>query len=93
MKSRFRMSAIAWLSNDSCAMTWHQWQVEYPIERKIGRSALAPVEGLLTPGMPVDRVVGVLEQIWAALGSQPVRHLVLGTSRPECLGASCCRTP
>ena len=26
-------------SNDSCSITWHQWQVAYPIDRKIGRSS------------------------------------------------------
>src|SRR5437588_12163717 len=42
--SRFMIAAVASSSNDSCAITWHQWQVEYPIERKIGlfsRRALA----------------------------------------------------
>jgi hypothetical protein len=26
-------------SNDSRSITWHQWQVEYPIERNTGRSS------------------------------------------------------
>src|SRR6188768_4170287 len=29
-------AATSGFSKDSWAMTWHQWQVEYPIERKIG---------------------------------------------------------
>src|SRR4030095_15052818 len=42
--SRFMIAATSSLSDDSCAITWHQWQVEYPTERKIGlfsRRALA----------------------------------------------------
>src|ERR1700722_18004737 len=38
MNSRLRISAIRSFSNDSWAITWHQWQVEYPIERKMGLS-------------------------------------------------------
>ncbi len=29
--------AVTGSSNDSWAMTWHQWQAEYPMERKTGR--------------------------------------------------------
>src|SRR6266540_427745 len=29
-------SAVAGSSNDSWAITWHQWHDEYPTERKIG---------------------------------------------------------
>src|SRR5438309_4256126 len=42
--SRFMTAATFSFSNDSCAITWHQWHVEYPTERKIGlfsRRALA----------------------------------------------------
>jgi len=35
-KFAFRNAAISSFSNDSRSMTWHQWQVEYPMERKIG---------------------------------------------------------
>ena len=38
-KCSFKYFAIVSLSNDSCSMTWHQWHVEYPIERKIGLSS------------------------------------------------------
>src|ERR1700704_3751660 len=33
------MRAISPLSKDSRSMTWHQWQVEYPTERKMGLSS------------------------------------------------------
>src|SRR5205823_3735977 len=35
-KSRFNSAARSSFSNDSRSMTWHQWHVEYPIERKMG---------------------------------------------------------
>src|SRR5438067_4878962 len=34
--SRFMTAATFSFSNDSCAITWHQWHVEYPTDRKIG---------------------------------------------------------
>ena len=34
------------------------------------------VERLLPPGVPVDRILGVLQEIRAALGSQTIRHSV-----------------
>src|SRR5690606_5797686 len=33
---RFISSAVFSSSNDSCAITWHQWQAEYPIDSSIG---------------------------------------------------------
>ena len=36
--SRFITSATASSANDSCSMTWHQWQALYPIESMIGTS-------------------------------------------------------
>uniref|UniRef100_A0A915KET7 BED-type domain-containing protein n=1 Tax=Romanomermis culicivorax TaxID=13658 RepID=A0A915KET7_ROMCU len=39
-----KISPISSLSNDSCSITWHQWQVEYPIDKKINfcsRAALS----------------------------------------------------
>src|SRR4051812_46500088 len=37
--TKFSLStrAIASFSKLSCSITWHQWQAEYPIDRKIGR--------------------------------------------------------
>ena len=32
-------AATSSFSKDSCSMTWHQWHVEYPIDRKIGLSS------------------------------------------------------
>src|SRR5215207_5281777 len=31
--------AVSSSSKDSCSITWHQWQAEYPMERRIGRSS------------------------------------------------------
>src|SRR3954469_11817121 len=31
--------AVSSSSNDSCAITWHQWHDEYPTDKKIGRSS------------------------------------------------------
>ena len=43
-------------------MTWHQWHVEYPTDRKMGLSSRrALFEGFLAPREPIDRVVRVLE--------------------------------
>ena len=30
---------MSWLSKLSCSITWHQWQAEYPMDRKIGLSS------------------------------------------------------
>jgi len=38
-KWAFRKAAVSRSSKDSWAMTWHQWQAEYPMERKMGRSS------------------------------------------------------
>src|SRR6266511_5546835 len=32
-------SAVAASSNDSCSITWHQWQAAYPTLRRIGLSS------------------------------------------------------
>ena len=37
-KPSFIASAVAASSNDSLSITWHQWQAEYPIERRTGTS-------------------------------------------------------
>src|SRR5271157_1126573 len=36
ISSLFMILATLESSNDSWAITWHQWQVEYPMERKTG---------------------------------------------------------
>src|SRR4029079_191715 len=38
-KSRFMRAAVSVSSNDSCAITWHQWEAEEPIESRIGGSS------------------------------------------------------
>ena len=59
-------SAVPSSSNDSRSMTWHQWQAEYPMERRMGRSSLSAAgERFVAPCIPVHRVCGVLEQIGA----------------------------
>ena len=50
------------------------------------------VERLLPPRVPVDRIVGVLQKVWAALGSETIRHS-LELQLPGCRAASCCTTP
>src|SRR5919106_5896962 len=34
----FIAAATCSSSNDSCAITWHQWQAAYPIDSRIGTS-------------------------------------------------------
>ena len=54
-------------------MTWHQWQAEYPTERRIGRcSSRARRERLVAPGVPVHRVRRVLAQVRRRLGGEAV---------------------
>src|SRR6201994_2798216 len=36
MNSSFITRAVSGSSNDSCAMTWHQWHAEYPTDSRIG---------------------------------------------------------
>src|SRR5829696_8671122 len=38
-KRSFISAAVSGSSNDSRSITWHQWQAEYPIESRIGRSS------------------------------------------------------
>ena len=38
MKKSFIISAVRASSKFSCDMTWHQWQLEYPLEMRIGLS-------------------------------------------------------
>ena len=37
--SSFITAATAGSSNDSCAMTWHQWHAEYPTDNNTGLSS------------------------------------------------------
>jgi hypothetical protein len=54
-------------------MTWHQWQVEYPMLRKIGLlSARRARKGLIPPGVPVHRIIFMLEKIRRFLAREPV---------------------
>ena len=63
--------------SDSCAMTWHQWQLAVADAEQHGHAAPPRLlEGLGRPGPPVDRVVGVLEEVGGRLMGQSVRHAV-----------------
>ena len=69
-------AAVASSSNDSCAITWHQWQAAYPTRQQHRHVALAGLgERLGRPLPPVDRVVGVLQEVGARRVRQTVRHL------------------
>src|SRR5882724_9873568 len=72
-KRSFRICAMSAASNDSSSITWHQWQVAYPMLRKIGRSSARARARVVSPGAPVDRIVRVLQQVRAGLQRQPVR--------------------
>ena len=66
--ARSAARATSSFSNDSCAITWHQWQVgvaDRQEDRLVGVAGRG--EGLLAPGVPVDGVVGVLQEVRAAL--------------------------
>ena len=49
MKCLFMMAAILELEKDSRSMTWHQWQVEYPTERKMGLPRLRALSKASSP--------------------------------------------
>jgi hypothetical protein len=69
----FIAAAVASSSNDSCAITWHQWQAAYPTESRIGHVTASRLgERLVTPLEPVDGVVGVLAQVGRGRGGQGV---------------------
>src|ERR1700730_9152536 len=38
----FTIAAVASSSNDSCAITWHQWQAAYPTDSSTGTSRRCP---------------------------------------------------
>ena len=78
-KSSFMTAAVSASSKDSWAITWHQWQAEYPTDRSTGRSALpGRGERLFSPRVPVHGVVGVLAQVGARLVGQSVHGPNLG---------------
>ncbi len=53
------------------------------MDRKIGLSSRAgSFERLVAPGKPVDRIVGVLQQIRAALLRQTIGHVSILTGYP-----------
>src|ERR1700682_2682889 len=72
----FKASAIRRFSKDSRSMTWHQWQVEYPIERKTGfSSALARAKASGPHGYQSTG----LSLCWSRYGLRsPARRLDIG---------------
>src|SRR5579862_1926776 len=48
-KCPLRISAMASFSNDSRSITWHQWHVEYPTDRKIGLSSCLALANASSP--------------------------------------------
>ena len=42
-------AAVSGSSNDSWAMTWHQWQAEYPTDRRTGVSAARAAANASSP--------------------------------------------
>src|ERR1017187_2008132 len=85
-KCRFISAAMASSSKDSRSITWHQWQGEEPMGRKIGfASPRALFNAPPPPGIPIHGVVGVLQEIGALFVDQPVGmhvsiHAPLGTT-------------
>src|SRR5437588_10628814 len=47
--SSFITAATAWSSNDSCAITWHQWPAEYPTLSSTGLSSAAARSNASSP--------------------------------------------
>ena len=91
--SSFITAATPGSSNDSCAMTWHQWHVEYPTDRKIGLSSRARLgKRLLAPRVPIHRVARVLEQVGrffagrGGCGARPSRNV---PQKTECRTRKC----
>ena len=41
IRCSFIRAAVCSSSNDSCAITWHQWHAEYPTESRTGTSRRA----------------------------------------------------
>ena len=66
-------------SNDSCSITWHQWQVEYPIERKIG---LFSSRALANASSPQENQSTGLWACWSRYGDFS-RMSRLGFSSPD----------
>src|ERR1700730_6055572 len=66
-------------SNDSCSITWHQWQVEDPIERKIG---LFSSRALAKPTSPQENQSTGLWACWSRYGDFS-RMSRLGFSSPD----------
>jgi len=63
---------MASFSKDSRSMTWHQWHVEYPMERKMGLSSRRAFSKASAPTETSHRVVGVLQQVGPLLTGKSV---------------------
>ena len=62
-------------------MTWHQWHELYPTETRSGLSLACASANASSPhSLPVDGVLGVLEQV-RARGAGEAVHTLNGTSR------------
>ena len=67
----FITAAVPASSNDSCAITWHQWQALYPTETSSGLSSARASANASSPhGCQSTGFVGVLEEIRARLSAR-----------------------
>ena len=74
-KWEFRNSAVAWSSNDSWAITWHQWQAAYPTDNRIGTSRdLASANASSPHSYQSTGLSGVLQQVRRGRVGEPIDH-------------------
>src|SRR5215472_7706124 len=98
----FTIAAVASSSNDSCAITWHQWQAAYPTDSRTGTSRrrasanASPDQGHQSTGLSACcSRYGLVE-----LFSRFVMHLILYAQGkqmcregPVCLRRLCAAKP
>ena len=83
-KRSFIWAAVASSSNDSCAITWHQWQAAYPTESSTGTSR---ARASANASSPHSRQSTGLSACWSRYGlrggGKAVRHAALLTRAPR----------
>ena len=92
-KSWLIIAAVAGSSKDSCAMTWHQWQAAYPIEKDGNLPLRCLGKRRWPPLLPVDGVVGVLLQVRRRAVLQAVGHRLILPGRTTPLAGAMMAEP
>ena len=87
-KCSLRYAAVASSSNDSCAITWHQWQAAYPTLSSTGTLRRRASSNAAGPTPTSRRGFRVLEEIRARGGTETIDGVLLSVVYGEQLTGS-----